>query len=132
SNICTSQVLLANIASLYAVFHGPAGLKRIAGRIHRLTDILADGLQKKGLKLRHAHYFDTLCVEVADKAAVLARAEALQINLRSDIHGAVGITLDEATTREDVLNLFRAIVGDDHGLDIDTLDKDVALDSRSI
>ena len=81
---------------------------------------------------RHAHYFDTLCVEVADKAAVLARAEALQINLRSDIHGAVGITLDEATTREDVLNLFRAIVGDDHGLDIDTLDKDVALDSRSI
>lgn len=132
SNICTSQVLLANIASLYAVFHGPAGLKRIAGRIHRLTDILADGLQKKGLKLRHAHYFDTLCVEVADKAAVLARAEALQINLRSDIHGAVGITLDEATTREDVLNLFRAIVGDDHGLDIDTTDKDVALDSRSI
>ncbi|WP_181202044.1 hypothetical protein, partial [Escherichia coli] len=86
-------------ASLYAVFHGPAGLKRIAGRIHRLTDILADGLQKKGLKLRHAHYFDTLCVEVADKAAVLARAEDLQINLRSDIHGAVGITLDEATTR---------------------------------
>ncbi len=69
---------------------------------------------------------------MADKAAVLARAEALQINLRSDIHGAVGITLDEATTREDVLNLFRAIVGDDHGLDIDTLDKDVALDSRSI
>jgi glycine dehydrogenase len=63
---------------------------------------------------------------------VLARAEALQINLRSDIHHAVGITLDEATTREDVLNLFRAIVGDDHGLDIDTLDKDVALDSRSI
>ena len=132
SNICTSQVLLANIASLYAVFHGPAGLKRIASRIHRLTDILADGLQKKGLKLRHVHYFDTLCVDVADKAAVLARAEALQINLRSDIHHAVGITLDEATTREDVLNLFRAIVGDDHGLDIDTLDKDVALDSRSI
>lgn len=132
SNICTSQVLLANIASLYAVFHGPAGLKRIASRIHRLTDILADGLQKKGLKLRHAHYFDTLCVEVADKAAVLARAEALRINLRSDIHHAVGITLDETTTREDVLNLFRAIIGDDHGLDIDTLDKDVALDSRSI
>ncbi|VTM87451.1 Glycine dehydrogenase [decarboxylating] [Raoultella ornithinolytica] len=132
SNICTSQVLLANIASLYAVFHGPEGLKRIASRIHRLTDILADGLQKKGLKLRHAHYFDTLCVDVVDKAAVLARAEALEINLRSDIHNAVGITLDEATTREDVLNLFRAIIGDDHGLDIDALDKDVALDSRSI
>ncbi|MDW3283300.1 hypothetical protein NQ232_26755, partial [Escherichia coli] len=90
SNICTSQVLLANIASLYAVFHGPAGLKRIASRIHRLADILACGLQQKGLKLRHAHYFDTLCVDVADKAAVLARADAAKINLRSDIHNAVG------------------------------------------
>ncbi len=59
-------------------------------------------------------------MEVVDKTAVLARAEALEINLRSDIHNAVGITLDEATTREDVLNLFRAIIGDDHGLDIDT------------
>ena len=65
SNICTSQVLLANIASLYAVFHGPAGLKRIAGRIHRLTDILAAGLQKGGLKLRYHSWFDTLTVEVA-------------------------------------------------------------------
>jgi glycine dehydrogenase len=132
SNICTSQVLLANIASLYAVFHGPAGLKRIAGRIHRLTDILAAGLQKKGLALRHKHWFDTLCVEVADKAAVLARAEANEINLRSDILNAVGITLDEATTREDVQALFAVLLGDNHGLDIDALDKDVAGDSLSI
>ncbi len=91
SNICT-PVPLANIASLYAVYHGPVGLKRIANRIHRLTDIPAAGLLK-GLKLRHAHYFDTLCVEVADKAGVLARAEAGEINLRSDILNAVGITL---------------------------------------
>ncbi len=132
SNICTSQVLLANIASLYAVYHGPVGLKRIANRIHRLTDILAAGLQQKGLKLRHAHYFDTLCVEVADKAAVLARAEAAEINLRSDIHNAVGITLDETTTRENVAQLFNVLLGDSHGLNIETLDKDVALDSRSI
>ncbi|MEN8469233.1 glycine dehydrogenase (aminomethyl-transferring), partial [Enterobacter cloacae subsp. cloacae] len=132
SNICTSQVLLANIASLYAVFHGPAGLKRIASRIHRLADILACGLQQKGLRLRHEHYFDTLCVEVADKAAVLARAEAAQINLRSDIHNAVGITLDESTTRDDILTLFNVLLGDAHGLDVDTLDKEVALDSRSI
>ncbi|RKQ41463.1 aminomethyl-transferring glycine dehydrogenase [Enterobacter sp. R1(2018)] len=132
SNICTSQVLLANIASLYAVFHGPAGLKRIAGRIHRLTDILAAGLQKKGLALRHKHWFDTLCVEVADKAAVLARAEANEINLRSDILNAVGITLDEATTREDVQALFTVLLGDNHGLDIDALDQDVAGDSLSI
>ncbi|HBS8007311.1 TPA: aminomethyl-transferring glycine dehydrogenase [Klebsiella pneumoniae] len=84
SNICTSQVLLANIASLYAVFHGPAGLKRIAGRIHRLTDILADGLQKKGLKLRHAHYFDTLCVEVADKDVALDSRSIPAAMLRDD------------------------------------------------
>ncbi len=108
------------------------GLKRIANRIHRLTDILAAGLQQKGLKLRHAHYFDTLCVEVADKAAVLARAEAAEINLRSDIHNAVGITLDETTTRENVAQLFNVLLGDSHGLNIETLDKDVALDSRSI
>ncbi|WP_336983645.1 MULTISPECIES: aminomethyl-transferring glycine dehydrogenase [unclassified Cedecea] len=132
SNICTSQVLLANIASLYAVFHGPAGLKRIAGRIHRLTDILAAGLQQKGLVLRHKHWFDTLCVEVADKAAVLARAEAREINLRSDILNAVGITLDEATTREDVVALFDVLLGDAHGLGIDKLDRDVANDSQSI
>lgn len=132
SNICTSQVLLANIASLYAVFHGPAGLKRIAGRIHRLADILAAGLQQKGLALRHKHWFDTLCVEVADKAAVLARAEAREINLRSDILNAVGITLDEATTREDVVALFDVLLGEAHGLDIDKLDRDVANDSKSI
>ncbi|WBM71366.1 aminomethyl-transferring glycine dehydrogenase [Buttiauxella sp. WJP83] len=132
SNICTSQVLLANIASLYAVFHGPAGLKRIAGRIHRLTDVLAAGLQQKGLVLRHKHWFDTLCVEVTDKAAVLARAEANEINLRSDILNAVGITLDEATTREDVQALFSVLLGDNHGLDIDKLDQNVAGDSLSI
>ncbi|MFB0713033.1 aminomethyl-transferring glycine dehydrogenase [Buttiauxella noackiae] len=132
SNICTSQVLLANIASLYAVFHGPAGLKRIAGRIHRLTDVLAAGLQQKGLVLRHKHWFDTICVEVSDKAAVLARAEASEINLRSDILNAVGITLDEATTREDVQALFTVLLGENHGLDIDNLDQNVAGDSLSI
>ncbi|WP_314139809.1 aminomethyl-transferring glycine dehydrogenase [Buttiauxella noackiae] len=132
SNICTSQVLLANIASLYAVFHGPAGLKRIAGRIHRLTDVLAAGLQQKGLVLRHKHWFDTICVEVSDKATVLARAEASEINLRSDILNAVGITLDEATTREDVQSLFTVLLGENHGLDIDKLDQNVAGDSLSI
>ncbi|MDI6476429.1 aminomethyl-transferring glycine dehydrogenase [Cronobacter dublinensis] len=132
SNICTSQVLLANIASLYAVFHGPEGLKRIASRIHRFADILATGLQRKGLKLRHATWFDTLCVEVADKAAVLARAQAHEINLRSDIPGAVGITLDETTTRADVQALLRVVTGDDAQVDIDALDKEVAHDSRSI
>ncbi|MFP7609425.1 aminomethyl-transferring glycine dehydrogenase [Serratia quinivorans] len=132
SNICTSQVLLANIASLYAVYHGPQGLQRIAGRIHRLTDILAAGLQQAGLQLRHKTWFDTLTVEVKDKAAVLERALSFGINLRTDIHGAVGITLDEATSREDVQTLFALLAGDNHGLDIDALDAAVSKNSQSI
>ncbi|MGG5214586.1 MULTISPECIES: aminomethyl-transferring glycine dehydrogenase [Rahnella] len=132
SNICTSQVLLANIASLYAVFHGPEGLKRIASRIHRLTDILAAGLKQGGLTLRHNSWFDTLTVEVKDKAAVLERALSFGLNLRTDIHGAVGITLDEATSREDVQILFAALLGDDNDLDIDKLDKAASTDSNSI
>ncbi|MFQ6246804.1 aminomethyl-transferring glycine dehydrogenase [Yersinia enterocolitica] len=132
SNICTSQVLLANIASLYAVYHGPQGLQRIAGRIHRMTDILAAGLQQAGLTLRFAHWFDTLTVEVKDKAAVLARALSFGINLRTDIHGAVGITLDETTSREDLQILFTLLVGDNHGLDIGLLDAKVSQNSQSI
>lgn len=122
SNICTSQVLLANIASLYAVYHGPVGLKRIADRIHRLTDILAAGLKQKDVTIRNHSWFDTLTVVVKDKAEVLARALSFGFNLRSDISGAVGISLDEATSREDVEALFAVLLGDNHGLDIDTLD----------
>jgi len=132
SNICTSQVLLANIAGLYAVYHGPKGLKRIASRIHRLTTILAAGLQNGGLKLRHSSWFDTLTVEVEDKGAVLNRAQSFGVNLRSDIHHAVGITLDETTRREDVQALFAILLGDEHGQDIDKLDAAVAADSQAI
>ncbi|MEI7345728.1 aminomethyl-transferring glycine dehydrogenase [Dickeya chrysanthemi] len=132
SNICTSQVLLANIAGMYAVYHGPQGLKRIAGRIHRLADILAAGLTARGLTLRHQHWFDTLTVEVADKVAVLNRALSAGINLRADLDGAVGIALDETTSRYDVLALFAVLLGDSHGLDIDTLDAAVSRQSASI
>ncbi|ADM96879.1 glycine dehydrogenase (aminomethyl-transferring) [Dickeya dadantii] len=132
SNICTSQVLLANIAGMYAVYHGPQGLKRIAGRIHRLADILAAGLTQRGLTLRHQHWFDTLTVEVADKAAVLGRALSAGINLRADLDGAVGIALDETTSRYDVLALFAVLLGDEHGLNIDTLDTAVSSQSASI
>ncbi|WP_038900285.1 aminomethyl-transferring glycine dehydrogenase [Dickeya dadantii] len=132
SNICTSQVLLANIAGMYAVYHGPQGLKRIAGRIHRLADILAAGLTQRGLTLRHQYWFDTLTVEVADKAAVLGRALSAGINLRADLDGAVGIALDETTSRYDVLALFAVLLDDEHGLDIDTLDAAVSSQSVSI
>ncbi|WP_347254094.1 aminomethyl-transferring glycine dehydrogenase [Leminorella grimontii] len=132
SNICTSQVLLANMAGFYAVYHGPEGLKRIALRIHRLADILAEGLKQKGLKLRHDTWFDTLCVEVEDKEALLTRALSFGVNLRADLHGAVGITLDETTTLDDVNTLFDVLIGDSRALDIDALDARCMAQSRSM
>ncbi len=132
SNICTSQVLLANIAGLYAVYHGPQGLKRIAERIHRLTDILALGLTQGGLKPKYSTWFDTLTIPVKDKDAVLARALGFGVNLRSDLNAAVGITLDETTTDEDVSTLFTILLGETHGLDIESLDAKVMADSHSI
>ncbi|MEY3668218.1 MAG: glycine dehydrogenase [Pseudomonadota bacterium] len=100
SNICTAQVLLANIAALYAMYHGPEGLRTIAQRIHRLTGILASGLQSRGLAPRHAAFFDTLSLDVdaATRAAILARAAQAGINLRIDQPGRLGISLDECTT----------------------------------
>ncbi len=86
----------------------------------------------RGLTLRHQHWFDTLTVEVADKAAVLERAVSAGINLRADLDGAVGIALDETTGRDDVLALFAVLLGDAHGLDIDTLDAAVSGQSASI
>ncbi|WP_291971061.1 aminomethyl-transferring glycine dehydrogenase [Candidatus Symbiopectobacterium sp.] len=132
SNICTSQVLLANIAGFYAVYHGAQGLKRIAERIHRLTDILAAGLQQGGLKLWHSTWFDTLAVEVTDKNAIIARAQNAGINLRTDLYHGVGITLDETTTREDVAALFDVLLGDDHGLSIAALDAVLSGGSSSL
>jgi glycine dehydrogenase len=122
SNICTAQALLANIASMYAVYHGPSGLGRIAERIHRLTTILATALQQAGCTLENQHWFDTLTLKVADKEDVLGRANAKQINLRSDLPNAVGITLDETTTRSDILILLEVLLGDTAGYDITELD----------
>ncbi|GAD03399.1 aminomethyl-transferring glycine dehydrogenase [Agarivorans albus] len=122
SNICTAQVLLANMASFYAVFHGPDGLRTIAQRIHRLTAILAHGLEAKGLSPEHAQYFDTLSIKVSDKEAIKARSEALGINLRMDLDGSVALSLDETTTASDVNDLFTVLLGEDHGLDAARLD----------
>ena len=132
SNICTSQVLLANIAAMYAVYHGPEGLKLIAGRIHRFTSILAKALADAGFASRHKTWFDTLAIEVADKTAVLARAEKAKINLRTDIHGAVGLTLSETTTRQDINELFAVITGSDDKLNFEKLDQQVAENEQAI
>ncbi|RKF18676.1 aminomethyl-transferring glycine dehydrogenase [Alginatibacterium sediminis] len=122
SNICTAQVLLANMASFYAVFHGPTGLKTIANRVHRLTKILALGLKQHAIKLRHEHYFDTLCVELNNSDEVNQRALALGMNLRTDFDGALGVSLDETTTIGDVCELLAVFVGPDNEIDAQELD----------
>ncbi|QDE30132.1 aminomethyl-transferring glycine dehydrogenase [Shewanella polaris] len=133
SNICTAQILLANMASFYAVFHGPQGLKTIASRINRLADILAAGLTAKGLTLANNTWFDTISVKGADVAAINARAIAAQLNLRIDADGVFGISLDETTTREDIADLFNVILGAGHGLEVAALDADIlANGSQSI
>ncbi len=131
SNICTAQVLLANMASFYAVYHGPKGLLAIANRIHRLTDILALGLQNNGLHLRHNTWFDTLSVIVDNKDEILAQAYEKGINLRADIEGAVGISLDETTTRDDINDLFSLFLGETHGTDLLALDKQLLTDGSA-
>ncbi|RPA64108.1 aminomethyl-transferring glycine dehydrogenase [Shewanella frigidimarina] len=133
SNICTAQILLANMASFYAVFHGPQGLKTIASRINRLADILAAGLTAKGLTLANTTWFDTISVKGADVAAINARAIVAQVNLRLDADGVFGISLDETTIRTDIADLFDVILGAGHGLDVAALDADiVANGSQSI
>jgi glycine dehydrogenase len=108
SNICTAQVLLAVMASMYAVYHGPDGLKRIATRVHDLTKTLAEGLRRTGHSLRHDAFFDTLRVDLADTTPerVRERAEAHQINLRYYDDGSVGVALDETVSAEDLDALF--------------------------
>lgn len=125
SNICTAQILLANMASFYAVFHGPDGLKTIASRIHRFADILAAGLQAKGVSLVNSTWFDTLSIKGLDVAAVNARALAAEMNLRFDADGTVGVSLDETTLRTDIDALFDVILGAGHGLDVAALDAQI-------
>ncbi|QYJ90822.1 aminomethyl-transferring glycine dehydrogenase [Shewanella halotolerans] len=125
SNICTAQVLLANMASFYAVFHGPQGLKIIADRIHRLADIFAAGLKAKGVELVNNTWFDTVSFKVADSAAVQARAIAGEVNLRIDSDGILGVAMAETTTREDVAQLFDIVLGEGHGLDVAAIDADI-------
>lgn len=84
------------------------------------------------MKLKHQHWFDTLTIEVEDKAAVLMRAEEHQLNLRTDIHNAVGITFSETTTRADLIELYTVLTGEDKLLDIDTLDKQAAAENSSL
>ncbi|WP_374679243.1 aminomethyl-transferring glycine dehydrogenase, partial [Piscinibacter sp.] len=107
SNICTAQVLPAVVASMFAVYHGPEGLKRIARRVASYTAVLAAGLKQLGAAVSDAAAFDTVCVATGAKTeAVLQTARDAGINLRRASADAVGITLDETTTREDISLLW--------------------------
>jgi glycine dehydrogenase len=114
SNICTAQALLANVSAMYAVYHGPEGLRGIAHRIHTLTSVLASGLASLGYTMCNDSWFDTLCIN-ADPAAVRAACEPHSINFRyrSDC-ACVGVSLDETTTVADVqkiLDVFASVKG---------------------
>ena len=116
SNICTAQVLLANIAALYAVYHGSQGIRKISNRIHRFTSILAMGLQKSGIQIVNENYFDTLTIrlESIEARSVLERAHDAQINLwtgKLKEEGTIGISLDECTTESEINKLWSIILG---------------------
>jgi glycine dehydrogenase len=114
SNICTAQVLLSVIAGMYAVYHGPQGLRKIAGRIHALARSLDAGLKAMGIQQTNEHYFDTLTVTVNDKEAIAREAEKQQINFRYFEDDHVGISIDETTSPDDcrrILGIFAAAEG---------------------
>ena len=108
SNICTAQALLANMAMAYAAYHGPEGLMAIAHRVHGLTGLLAAGLLRLGLRLAADTFFDTLTVLVPDATVVHKAAEVLHINLRRLDAQRIGVSLDETTGLEEVLQILRA------------------------
>ncbi|MBB5884001.1 glycine dehydrogenase (aminomethyl-transferring) [Xanthomonas sp. LMG 8992] len=118
SNICTAQVLLAVMASMYAVYHGPEGLVRIARRTHRLAAILAAALRGTGVAVGE-RFFDTLHVTGVDADAIHAKARAAGINLRAIDSASLGISLDETTTRADVVALAQLFGAQ---ADVDALD----------
>ena len=122
SNICTAQVLLAVMAGMYAVYHGPEGLRRIARRVHSLTAALAQALRAAGLDLGRETFFDTLRVRLPQgrAGAVLEAARQRRINLRDFGDGSLGVALDETTTEGEVALLLEAFgVGPGSGLDAD-------------
>jgi glycine dehydrogenase len=112
SNICTSQVLLAVIAGFYAVWHGPEGLKRIARRVNLMARLLADICMHAGYELRHSAFFDTIAIECGNADALLRAGLAAGFNLRRVDDNAVGISIDETVTHEDLSALASVLGGE--------------------
>lgn len=131
SNICTAQVLLANMAAMYAVYHGPQGLKKIALRVQRLTGVLSEGLRQLGFQLNSTAVFDTVTVTTDKAAAIVAQAEKMEMNFRQLGNNKIGISLNETTTLADIDAIWTAFnLGQKPGFTAATLEdslKDAAL-----
>ncbi len=112
SNICTAQALLANMAAMYAVYHGPDGLKNIAKRVALLTQIVAEGIEERGFDLLHNNFFDTITVKVNDITSFKEKAERQQINLRYIDNKHIVISLDETVTLSDLYDLINCFEND--------------------
>ena len=126
SNICTAQVLLAVIAGMYAVYHGPQGLQRIAQRVHLLTSVLAEGLRLNKMAPTNKHWFDTLTLHTGNRTEeIVATAEAREINLRQIDAEHIGLSIDETTGSDDIVALWDILLGE-HSLNMDTLAAEVA------
>jgi glycine dehydrogenase len=124
SNICTAQVLLAVMAAMYAVYHGPDGIRRIAERVHRLATLLAAGARRTGLTVVHDAFFDTVVIETDARRAkaIHAAARDRRVNLRALAATRIGITLDEPTTADEVKTLIEILAaGKPADPDLDTL-----------
>jgi glycine dehydrogenase len=125
SNICTAQVLLAVIAGMYAVYHGPKGLTAIANRVHMLTTLLAEGLKQHNLTIVNQSWFDTLTVNVGERAqSIVELAAANEINVRLIDASHIGLSIDETTSADDIVVLWDLIIGQ-HNLSIDLLAEQV-------
>ena len=124
SNICTAQALLANMAGLFAVYHGPDGIRNIAKRVHRLTSILATGLGKLGFPVNQTAFFDTVSMTTENAPEIVERARQHRCNLRYSDAGTLGISLDETTTEQDVELLWEIISGQPAPFSVLQLDSD--------
>ena len=127
SNICTAQALLANMAAMYAVYHGHEGLKNIAKKVALLTQTVAEGIQHRGFELVSNHFFDTITVKVADARPIHEKAYAQQINLRVINDQLIGISLDETTSLDDLYDLINCFENDTDPVSF-TINDDATLD----
>lgn len=112
SNICTAQALLANMAAMYAVYHGPDGLKNIAKRVALFTQTVAHAIEERGFELVSDNFFDTIVVRVPDSEAIRTKAERQRINLRYFSNNLIGISIDETTDVADLYDLINCFEND--------------------